>query len=117
VLSAAPHPTEPVTAELLQETQTGPGDLQTSFKMFSNPIALLPVLKKSLRVLTLAQGDETGPAQRHPLAHYWLGCAAPLLRRGLRSPQATEDPQERVFTITIYLSLQAHHCLKEQIQT
>lgn len=43
-LSAAPHPKEPATAKLPQEKQTGPGDLQTYFKTFSNPIALLLVL-------------------------------------------------------------------------
>lgn len=43
-LSAAPHPKKPATAKLPQEKQTGPGDLQTSFKMFSNPSALLLVL-------------------------------------------------------------------------
>lgn len=59
-LWAGPHPKEPATVKLLPEKQTGPGDLQTSFKMISNPTALLLVLlveKKSVghKEMTLGQ--------------------------------------------------------------
>lgn len=96
---SCPHSKEHVTAPLMQEKQTSPGDLQTPFKMFSNPFCTSTcVSSQKKRNFSGADFNERRwnwpslASSSCPLTPYWLGHAAPFDWHSDCSPPATNHP-------------------------